>query len=135
LTATLLLRIASFVSLLFALGHSLGGLKSWAPTGETSVVKTMTAERFTVAGVSRTYMDFYRGFGFTLSVFLLLQAVLLWQMAPFAAIDAPFVRPMIASFAAASLACTVVAWRLIMPLPALFSLVLTACLGLAFFWA
>jgi hypothetical protein len=40
---------------------------------------------------------------------------------------------MIASFALASLACTILSWRFIFPLPALFAGVLTACLALAFF--
>lgn len=33
MTTTLLLRIASVISLIFAVGHSLGGLRKWSPMG------------------------------------------------------------------------------------------------------
>ena len=38
MTTTLFLRIASVVSLLFTLGHSLGGLQKWSPMGENGVI-------------------------------------------------------------------------------------------------
>ncbi len=44
-------------------------------------------------------------------------------------------RPMIAAFALASLAGAILSWRFIFPVPAAFSAVLSACLGLAFFQA
>ena len=37
MTRTLLLRIASVISLLFAAGHTLGGLKKWSPMGDNEV--------------------------------------------------------------------------------------------------
>ena len=76
MTTARLLRIASVISLLFAAGHTLGGSDAWSPLGETEVLKSMRSFRFDVFGVSRTYLDFYLGFGFTLSVYLLLQAIL-----------------------------------------------------------
>ena len=79
MNASLLLRIASVISLVFAAGHSLGGRKYWSPQGKTEVLKAMRTVRFEVFGVSRTYLDFYLGFGLSLSVFLLLQAAVLWQ--------------------------------------------------------
>jgi hypothetical protein len=128
---TLLLRIASVVSLLFAAGHSLGGQKEWSPMGETDVLQAMRTHRFDVFGVSRTYLDFYRGFGFSLTVTLLLQAVLLWQLASLARTEPRRVGPMIASFGLASLASTVLSWEFILPQPAVFSAFLTACLAAA----
>ncbi len=131
----LLLRIASVISLLFAAGHTLGGRKSWSPLGESEVLKAMRTFRFETSGVSRTYLDFYLGFGFTISVYLLLQAILLWQLAAMARTEPLQVRPMIASFALATLACGLLSWRFIFPLPVVFSAVLAACLALAYFAA
>ena len=128
---TLLLRIASVVSLLFAAGHTLGARKDWSPMGETDVLEAMRTHRFDTFGVSRTYLDFYRGFGFSLTVTLLLQAVLLWQLASLARTEPRRVSPMIASFVLASLASTVIAWTLILPQPAVFSAFLTAGLAAA----
>ncbi len=130
--STLFLRIASVISFLFAAGHTLGGRKSWSPPGETEVLRAMRAFRFDVEGVSRTYWDFYLGFGYSITVYLLLQAVLLWQLATIAKADPLRVRPLIGSFFLATVASAFVAWRFIFPVPVVFSVALAACLGAAF---
>jgi hypothetical protein len=132
-STALWLRVASIVSLLFAAGHTLGGRKDWSPIGGSEVLKAMGTFRLEVEGVSRTYLDFYRGFGYTISVTLLLQAVLLWQLATIAKTDPSLVRPMVAAFALASFASAWLAWRFIFPVPALFAAVLAVCLAVAFF--
>ena len=128
----LFLRIASVVSFLFAAGHTLGGRKSWTFTGETEVLQPMRTYQIQTMGVTRTYMDFYRGFGFTLSVYLLLQAVVLWQLASLARANAAQVRPIILSVLVASAVNAVLTWRYIFPVPALFSVVVTAFVAAAF---
>lgn len=132
MTTTLLLRIASVISLLFTAGHTLGGLKKWSPMGENEVLKAMTTVRFEAMGVNRSYLDFFMGFGWSISVAMLLQTVLLWQMASLAKTDAARVRPMIATFALATLVSGVIAWRFIFPVPALFSAVLLIVLVAAY---
>jgi len=121
LTTTLCLRIASVISLLFTVGHTLGGLKKWSPMGENAVLKAMTNVRFETMGANRSYLDFFMGFGWSISVSLLLQTILLWQMASLARTDAARARPMIAVFALATFASGVIAYRFIFPVPALFS--------------
>jgi hypothetical protein len=121
LTTTLLLRIASVISLLFTAGHTLGGLKKWSPMGDNEVLRAMTAVRFETMGANRSYLDFFMGFGWSISVAMLLQTAVLWQMASLARTNAGQVRPMIAAFALAALANGVIAWRFIFPVPALFS--------------
>lgn len=115
MSTSLLLRIASVISFLFAAGHSLGGRKNWSPQGDNQVLDAMRTVRFNVFGVSRSYLDFYRGFGFTLGLFLLLQAVLLWQLAGIARTDAAQVKGMIAAFAIAALGCGILSWKFILP--------------------
>jgi len=129
----LLLRITSIISLLFAAGHTLGGMNSWSPMGENDVLRAMRSVRFDVEGVSRTYLDFYLGLGFTISVYLLLQAVLLWQLATIAKTDPLRTRPLIVSFFLASAVSAVLSWTLIFAVPAIFSAVIAACLGFAFY--
>src|SRR4051812_41818997 len=131
----LLLRITSVITLLFAVGHTIGGTQSWSPAGETDVLRAMRSYHFNAGGVSRTYLDFYLGLGFSVGVFLLLQAVLLWQLAAIARIDSVRIRPMIVSFAVASLACAFLSWKFIFVAPAIFSVVIAALLGLAFYAA
>jgi hypothetical protein len=120
-TATLLLRIASVLSLLFTAGHTLGGMKKWSPKGGNEVLNTMMTTHFDVMGANRSYLDFFMGFGWSISVAMLLQTVLLWQMASLARTNALRMRPMIAAFALATLASGVIAWRFIFPVPAAFS--------------
>jgi len=128
MTTAILLRTASVISLLFTAGHSLGGLRQWSPMGENEVLKAMTAVRFETMGVSRSYLDFFMGFGWSISVAMLMQTVLLWQMASLARVDVAKVRPMIVVFALATLATGLISWRLILPLPAVFSGVLLIAL-------
>src|SRR5262245_20266952 len=132
MTTTLLLRIASVISLIFTAGHSLGGLRQWSPMGENDVLKAMTAVRFDTMGVNRSYLDFFMGFGWSISVAMLLQTVLLWQLAVLAQPDPSRVRPMIAVFALATLGSGVLAWRFIFPVPALFAGALAIVLAAAY---
>jgi hypothetical protein len=121
MTTTLLLRIASVISLVFTAGHTFGGLRKWSPMGENEVLKAMTEVRFDTMGANRSYLDFFMGFGWSISVLMLLQTVLLWQLASLARADPARVRPMIAAFGLATLVSGVIAWRFIFPIPALFS--------------
>jgi len=131
MTTTIWLRISSVIALLLAAGHTLGGRKYWSPMGENPVLKAMREARFDTMGVNRSYLDFYMGFGYSLSIAELMLGVLLWQLATLARADAATVRPMVAVIALATLVSAVIAWRLIFPMPALFLLALFACLTVA----
>ena len=135
MTTTLLLRIASVISLVFTAGHSLGGLRKWSPMGENDVLGAMTAVRFDTMGANRSYLDFFLGFGWSISVAMLVQTVLLWQLAALARPDPARVRPAIAAIALATLASGVIAWRLIFPVPTLFSGALVIALAAAYWVA
>ena len=126
------LRVSSVVSLLFAAGHTLGGFSAWSPKGENDVLAAMRTVHFNVQGVSRSFLDFYRGFGYTLSVFMLAQAVLLWLLASLAKTRPDAARPLVATIAVASLVNVFIALALIFPTPVVFSVVLTTCLFIAF---
>jgi hypothetical protein len=130
---SVMLRVASVISLLFAAGHMLGGLRSWSPPGDTEVLRAMRAFRFDAEGVSRTYWDFYVGFGHMISVFLLAQAVLLWQLGTLAKTAPIRVRPIVAVFVVAALATAVLAWKFFFAVPLMLALAIAACLGVAWF--
>jgi len=125
------LQIASVISLVFAVAHTLGGLKGWSPLGETDVLTAMRTFHFDVEGVNRSYYQFYRGFGFLLSVFLVLQAVLLWQLASLARANRLLARPLVWSFFVSSFPIGVLTWLFLFPTPVYFDAALTACLGWA----
>ena len=113
----LLLRIAAVLTLIHAVLHTVGGLLGEPSHGpeERAVIAAMKASVFDFMGSPRTYWDFYFGFGLFLSVGLVLQAVLLWQLAALAKSDPAKARPFMISlflaFVAAILA--LVAWSAI----------------------
>jgi hypothetical protein len=77
-------------------------------------------------------MHFYQGFGVYVTVLLLLQAVLVWQLASLAHVDARRAGPLVATLSVGSLIGTFVVWRFIFVVPALFSLACAACLTVAY---
>lgn len=78
-----LLRSAAVVYALFALGHTMGAMFGDTHRGarQTEVFTAMRNYTFDVQGVTRSYWDFYRGFGFMVSVLLAFTAVLCWVLA------------------------------------------------------
>jgi len=132
MNARRLLRIAAILSLLFCLGHSVGAPWTPSPGGQSdAIVQLMQSFHFDVFGSSRSYWDFYLGFGLQLSVFQLLESVLLWLLGGLAA-DAPDrARPFVLAFLVASLAQLFLVVRFFFLPPLVLSLALTLCLGLA----
>ncbi|MEA2164869.1 MAG: hypothetical protein QOK37_2996 [Thermoanaerobaculia bacterium] len=129
---TLLLRIAAVLAVLFALGHTMGG--PWTPTEErsaASVVDAMKSVRFDVAGSSRSYWDFYYGFGVSISVYLFAQAILLWLLATLAKTQAAAARPFVVVLLASYAANVFVTWRYFFVVPLVLSIAIVICLTLA----
>jgi len=127
-----MLRIAAVISLLFTIGHSMGGLQQWSPMGDNAVLKAMTDVRFATMGVSRSYLDFYMGLGWTISVLMAMETILLWQLASLAKTEPARLRPIIAVIVLATVGSGIIAWRFILPVPAIFSVVLLIPLALAY---
>ena len=126
------LRISAVLAFLLAAGHTLGGRKLWSPMGDNLVLQAMKSTRFDFKGTERTYLDFYLGFGYSISVFQVMLAVLLWQLATLAESNPHAARPMIAVIALATAMCCAVAYHFILPLPALFFAVLLGSLSVAY---
>ena len=131
MSTTIWLRVSAGISLFFTVGHFMGGLQNWSPMTDNPVLESMRTVRFSVMGVDRSYLDFYLGFGHTLTVSLLSQSLLLWMLGNVARKDVALARPMIAVFIASSALSGVIAWRYIFPIPAFCSLALCATLIVA----
>jgi hypothetical protein len=132
MTARRLLRFAAILNFLYFLGHSAG--MPWTPSmgmGAETVVRGMRSVRFDVFGTSRTYWDFYQGFGLTLSVLQLLGSVVLWLLAGLAVSAPAQVRPFVLAFFLASLAQLVLVIRYFFLPPIVLCVVIAVCLGLA----
>lgn len=131
LTATLWLRIAAGIAALYALGHTLG--HPWTAPHDLmaqGVTVAMQGVHFEAAGESRSYWEFYQGFGFAVSVLLALQAVLLWQLGTLARTGRDY-RTAALAHLLAFLGLAAVAYRYLFALPLWLALAIAACLAAA----
>ena len=72
------LRIASILTLIHAILHTIGGVFGKPPAGTaTMVTAIMRLHVSTVFGVMRSYADFYRGMGLGVTVALTMDAAIL----------------------------------------------------------
>jgi hypothetical protein len=109
----------------------------WTPaTGpnEHAVIDAMQAVRFTVFGASRSYWDFYQGFGVAISALLFVQAALLWHTASLARSGSANLRPMIVAQLAGFVVIAAVAAKYIFAPPLILALAIAICLAGALIW-
>jgi len=71
----LFLRIASVLTLIHAILHTIGGVFGAPSPGVATTVAAMMRSRFPVMGVMRSYSDFYLGLGLAVSIFLTAEAI------------------------------------------------------------
>ena len=126
MTIRVLYRIAAVLILLFDLGHSAG--YPWSDPKWGVDTGAMRSTHFQILGFSRTYWDFYVGFGLEISVFLLLAAVLAWQLGGLPKqTPAPLLLTAWA-LAVCFAALTALSWKYFFTIPIVFSALITICL-------
>jgi hypothetical protein len=118
--------------LLHFVGHTLGMMHgpSHGPE-EMGVIESMKAHYFATMGSSRSYWDYFLGFGFDASINMLLQAVLLWFFAALAKTDPAAARPFIAVLVLAWIAATLLYVRYFFAAPIVFAMLMVVVLGAA----
>src|SRR5437763_557939 len=75
-----LYRACAVLLALFALGHQIGFRHVDPAWNVDAVVRGMQTVRFPVQGFQRSYWDFFSGFGFFSTVFLLFSALLAFDL-------------------------------------------------------
>jgi len=134
--STILLRIASVVFVLYTAGHSYGAMLKDPKEGGPLKQATLAAMRGyhqNLGGASRSYWDFYVGFGWFASCALLLYAILCWQLATVARTHPAIARPLILTLFVISIPMTVLAYTNFFAVPAILSTAATLLLGAAVF--
>jgi hypothetical protein len=131
LKASTFYRIAAVLILLFAIGHTVGFLQSDPKWGVDSLLLSMKSTHFDIQGFSRSYWDFFLGFGLFVTVFLLFAAVLAWQLGGVALETLGTMRGIAWAFALCFVAITVLSWRYFFAIPIVLSSLITVCLILA----
>lgn len=134
LKSTLLLRIASVLTLIHCVAHTIRGVLSGPTHGaeEIAVIEAMKSHAFNFGGFLRSYWDFHLGYGLFLTVILLIQGLLFWYLAGLAKTNLLLVRPMLTLFSINYLAMAIVAWKYFSLGPAIIELLIAACFATAF---
>ncbi len=125
----LLYLIAAVLIVLFDVGHSSGC--PWSDPAWRVDLGPMRTTRFDVFGSSRTYWDFYVGFGLFVSAFLALAAVLAWQLGSLPAPTLRLVRVTAWTLSLCFAGVAVLSWMYFFIIPIVFSTLITACLAAA----
>ena len=95
----LFLRIASVLTFIHAVLHTIGGVFGKVEPGPAAVaVEAMKTNQFLLMGHMRSFWDFYRGMGLAGTISLTAESILFWQLASLAKTDPQRLRPIMATF-------------------------------------
>jgi hypothetical protein len=132
MSATLLYRIAAVILVLFALGHTFGFLSFKPPTPAGIEVRdAMERVQFKVSGQTFSYGGFYRGFGLTITAYLLFLAVLAWQLGTLSAAHTAGIATIAWALVAVQVVALVLSFLYFSIEPTILSSLLTICLAWA----
>lgn len=124
-------RIASVLLLLFAALHTFGFRQVDPSWGVDSLIGSMRLIHFDIMGSSRTYWDFFVGFGLFFSVFLVFTAVLAWQLGGLRHQALALMRGTAWALVICFSAVTIVSVRYAFIIPIVFSILILLCLTAA----
>ena len=128
----LFLRIASVLTLIHSVLHTIGGVfgKPLPGPGEQAVA-AMKTNQFLFMGNSRSYWDFYMGMGLGVTIFLTADAIVLWLLASLAKTDAARLRPILWVYAFGYLVFALNSYRYLFLFPVITEILIALCLILA----
>jgi len=137
MSTTLLLRIASVLTIIHAFMHTIGGVLSKPRNGarELAIIDAMKSQSFNVMGSMRTYWDFFYAYGWLLGISLLVEGILFWQLATIAKTNAMLIRPIFLLFVLNFIVTTFIAAKYFFIGPAVFEIVIALVLAAAYFAA
>lgn len=120
------LRVASVLTLIHAILHTVGGVFGKPATPAAAAVAAEMRTQFPVFGLMRSYSDFYLGMGLGVAIFLTMDALLLWILASMARRDAAQLRPLLAVYALGYLAFAFNSYAFFFAMPVITELLIVA---------
>ncbi len=126
-----ILRIAGVLAAVQGTAHSVLFLTAKPRHGaaEVGVIEAMKSNRF-FAGGTRSYWDFYFGYGLLAAAACFVQAILFWQLGTIATSHPELVRPMVGLFFLANLGhALLIARYFSLYVTIAFDLLIAACLA------
>ena len=127
--ATIFLRIAAVLTLIHAILHTIGGVFGKPLPGPAAqAVAVMKSNQFIAMGNPRTFWDFYMGLGLSVTVFLTLEAIVFWMLAPLLRNRSNRLRPVLFVFAVGYFALAVNSFRFFFFGPVIAEILIALCL-------
>jgi hypothetical protein len=132
----LFLRIASVLALVQGVLHTIGGVFGTPPPGPGAIAaEAMKTNQFLVTGLTRSYWDFYIGFGLGITISLVIEGIVFWQLSLLAKTDTMRLRPILATFFVGYVCIAIDSCLYFFPPPVIGAALIASCLGLAIFTA
>jgi hypothetical protein len=132
----ILLRIASVLTLIHAVLHTIGAVFGKPDPGvQAATALVMKTNQFQLMGFTRSFWDFHLGMGLAVSVFLTAEALVFWQLGSLAKNQARELRPILATFTVGYLALAVNSYEFFFLAPVVVEFLIAFCLGMAIFTA
>ena len=128
------LRVASILTFIHCIAHTVRGVLSGPTHGEAevAVIEAMKVHSFNFSGFSRTYWDFHLGYGWFLTFILLVDGFLFWYLAGASKTDSVVIRPVVTLFGLNFLMMAIVSWKFFALGPVIIELLIAASLAAAF---
>ena len=123
-------RSASVLLFIFCLMHTGGGMlaqKSLGPASD-AVFEAMKRTHFDFNGADCTWYGFWFGFGLTASIFLLLSAIVAWELERVPSELWPRLQVIAWAFVVSHVANTVLAWKYFFAGPGVFGVLISLLL-------
>jgi hypothetical protein len=127
--ATVLYRVAAVALVLFAAGHTAGflGFRPASAAG-SAVQESMNSVYFDLNGSTRSYAELYKGFGLTVTAYMLFSAFLAWHLGSLARTHSQSIGALAWVFATLQLICLILSIRFFFLVPVTFGGVIVICL-------
>jgi len=132
MSATAYLRIASVLTVVHAVLHTVGGVFGHPPAGaQQAAALAMQSSHFQTMGLTRSYWDFHIGFGLAIGLMLLIEGIAFWQLGGLARAVPRLLRPILTTFLVGYVALAAISWKFFFAAPVVTELLIALCLGLA----
>ena len=124
-------RLASYVLVLYAIGHTAGALMSTPRfgAGADAVATAMQSVHFDAQGFDDSWYGFYLGFGWFVSLFFIFSAVVSWYIGGLPTRDRAGLAVITCSLCLSYGGSAAIAWKYLFTAPIVFSSVVTLLLA------
>lgn len=127
----ILYRAAAVLLVVFAGLHTVGFTQIDPGWGIDALIAQLRQTTFLAQGQTRSYWDFYVGFGISVSIWQVLAGLIAWELGGLPPALLSQLRMVRWGLVVAMAGTAWISWRYFFPAPLIFSVLVTLCLGLA----